>query len=153
MTLPVAVVSSPTNTLLREEADKLWKKIHKKMGKLSLPGLVIDIIAECEQLNLWQVDTVLPLLTSHVSALDRRMESERRETLRKKVEEEQHFFWQIAREKKARPPPLLKKGNDIISDPWDILGNMHIFWGSIYNSPAVFDEIEFRHRYRVALAK
>jgi hypothetical protein len=103
------MLCEPTDPL-RDEVDMLWKNIQKKMGKLSLPGLVNDITAECDQLNLWQVDTVLPLLTSHISAVDRRIESERREILKKKVEEEQHFFWQIARERRARPPPPSQKG-------------------------------------------
>jgi hypothetical protein len=152
MAPPSAMVCAPASALCIE-ADKLWKNLQIKMGKLSLPGLVNDITAECEQLSLWQVDTVLPLLANHISVVDRRIESERREILKKKVEEEQHYFWQIARERRARPPPLLKKGNDIISDPWDILDNINKFWGSIYNTPAVFDEIEFRHRFRVSLAK
>ncbi len=73
--------------------------------------------------------------------------------MKKKVEREQHFFLQIAREKKPRPPPLLKKDNAIIADPWDILGNVNNFWVSSYNSPAVFDESEFRHRLRVSMGK
>ncbi len=141
----------PSVSAMKEEIYKLWQMTRRRMDKVLLPGLVYDITAECEHIQLWQVNTILPILANHVKVLDRRIESEKRDILKKKVEEEQHYFWQIARGKKARPPPLLKKDNAIISDPWDILENINIFWGSIYNSPAVFDESEFRHRFRVSI--
>ena len=123
------------------------------MEKLDLPSLVHDITADCQSIQPWQVDTILPILSDYVKTLDRKIEREKRERLKKKVEDEKHFFWQIARDKKPRPPPLLKKGNTILSDPWDILDNINKFWGSIYQSPSVFDEITFRHRYRVAFSR
>ena len=87
-----------------DEVPVMWRRLRNKLDKLNLPGLVHDIIAECDHIELWQVDTILPILSNHVLTLDRRMESEKKEIMRKKVVEEQHFFWQIAREKKLVRP-------------------------------------------------
>jgi ribonuclease HI len=121
------------------------------MQQLCLPSMVELITEDCENITLWQVETIIPLLTNHVVILDKSIEREKREVMRKKVEEEQHFFWQLAREKKPRPPPLLKNKDDtIISDPWDILGVIDSFWGTIYNKVTDFDAAAYKHRFRVA---
>ena len=92
-----------------EVISEMWKRLRKKIDCMNLPGLVHDIIADCDCIELWQVETILPILSNHVLILDRRMESDKKEKMKKKVEEEQHFFWQIAREKKARPPLFSKR--------------------------------------------
>jgi hypothetical protein len=132
---------------------KDWKEAIDSLNKCSVPGLVQDIFADCVMPNLWQVDTVLPLLQQHVYVLDRKIESEKRERMRKEVEEKQHFFWQLAKEKKPRPPPILKKDGNIISDPWDILDEINRYWGVIYNTPSVFDISSFKHRFRNSMNK
>ena len=108
--MPEMVASEDPVMLQIKEDEETWRRLRKKMNKLNLPGIVHDIIAECDHIQMWQVETILPILSNHVVVLDRRMESEKKEILRKKVVEEQHFFWQIAREKKARPPPADQKG-------------------------------------------
>ncbi len=66
-----SVTSSHDVVVLRGELTKLWSSVQIRMGKCCLPGLVPDIIADCQEISLWQVEVILPLLAQHVQVLDR----------------------------------------------------------------------------------
>ncbi len=102
---------------LRKEIENLWGKFLVNIGKTSVPSLVHVLCAEPHEVQLWHVDTISSLLLEHVNKLDRVLERERRDEMKRKVEEEQHFFWQLAKERKPRPPPSSRKKTILYPTP------------------------------------